>query len=152
EVIVVEKGKAVEFLFENFDLMPHNIVFAKPGSLEELGKLAEANATDPAVQARFFVPQSDKVLMASTLLQPRDLQKLSFTAPTTPGVYPYVCTYPGHWMRMHGALYVVADLDEYLANPDAYLAKNPLTIRAELLKDRRRGTAWKLEDLLKDVR
>src|SRR5439155_875572 len=120
EVIVVEKGKAVEFLFENFDLMPHNIVFAKPGSMEELGKIAEASASNPEFQARYFVPKSDKVLLSSILLQPRETQKLSWTAPATPGVYPYVCTYPGHWMRMHGALYVVDNLEEYLANPDAY--------------------------------
>jgi putative heme-binding domain-containing protein len=151
EVIVVEKGKAVEFLFENFDLMPHNIVFAKPGSLEELGKSAEASAQDPAFQARHFVPNSDKVLLASTLLQPRDTQKLSFTAPMTPGVYPYVCTYPGHWMRMHGALYVVDNLDAYLANPDEYLVKNPLKIEDAALKDRRPRTEWKYEDLVSEV-
>jgi len=151
EVIVVEKGKAVEFIFENIDLMPHNIVFAKPGSMEELGKFAEASAQDPAFQARAFVPNSPKVLLASGLLQPRDTQKLSWTAPATPGVYPYVCTYPGHWMRMHGALYVVDNLDEYLANPESYLAKNPLKIEDPQLKDRRPRTEWKYEDLASDV-
>ena len=151
EVIVVQKGKAVEFLIENFDLMPHNIVFAKPGSLEELGKFAEANAQDPAFQARFFVPNSNKVLLASTLLQPREVQKLSFIAPTQPGVYPYVCTYPGHWMRMHGALYVVDNIEEYLANPEVYLAKNPLKIEDTQLKDRRPRTEWKFEDLASEV-
>ncbi|MSQ95538.1 MAG: c-type cytochrome [Gemmataceae bacterium] len=151
EVIVVEKGKAVEFLFENFDLMPHNIVFAKPGSMEELGKFAEANSQDPAFQARLFVPKSDKVLLASILLQPRETQKLSFVAPTTPGVYPFVCTYPGHWMRMHGALYVVDNLDEYLADPEAYLAKHPLKIEDPQLKDRRPRTEWKFDDLASEV-
>jgi putative heme-binding domain-containing protein len=151
EVIVVEKGKTVEFVLENFDLMPHNIVFARPGSMEELGKYAEANATNPEFQARYFVPKSDKVLLASTLLQPRETQKLSFTAPTQAGVYPYVCTYPGHWMRMHGALYVVDNLEEYLANPDAYLAKHPLKIDDPLLKDRRPRTEWKYEDLAFEV-
>ncbi len=151
EVIVVEKGKAVEFLFENIDLMPHNIVFGKPGSMEELGKMAEANAQMPEFAARHFVPKSDKVLLASTLLQPRELQKLSWVAPSQPGVYPYVCTYPGHWMRMHGALYVVDNLDEYLANPDAYLAKNPLKIDDPQLKDRRPRTEWKFEELASDV-
>jgi putative heme-binding domain-containing protein len=151
EVIVVEKGKAVEFVFENFDLMPHNIVFATPGSLEELGKLAEANATDPAFQARHFVPNSAKVLLGSTLLQPRQVQKLSFTAPAKTGVYPYVCTYPGHWMRMHGALYVVDNLDEYLANPEEYLAKHPMKIEDPALKDRRPRTEWKYEDLAFEV-
>jgi putative heme-binding domain-containing protein len=89
--------------------------------------------------------------LASTLLQPREVQKLSFTAPTVPGVYPYVCTYPGHWMRMHGALYVVDNLEEYLANPDAYLAKHPLKIDDPLLKDRRPRTEWKYEDLASEV-
>src|SRR5262249_50995295 len=151
EILVVKAGKPVEFVFENTDLMPHNFVIALPGSMEELGKIAEATASQPDAQARHFVPKSNKILLASRLLQPRDTQKLSFTAPKEPGVYPYVCTYPGHWMRMHGALYVIADLDEYLANPDAYLAKYPLTIKDPLLADRRPRTEWKYEDLVKDV-
>ncbi|MCI0683168.1 MAG: GDSL-type esterase/lipase family protein [Gemmataceae bacterium] len=146
DVLVVQAGKPVEFLFENFDLMPHNLVITLPGAMEELGKLAEAQAQDPAAAARHFVPKSNKVLLASVLLQPRETQKLSFTAPSQPGVYPYVCTYPGHWMRMHGALYVVASLDDYLANPDEYLKKNPLVAKDDLLKDRRPRTEWKLED------
>lgn len=147
EMLVVKAGKPVEFLLENNDLMPHNFVITLPGAMEEIGKMAEASATSPDAQARHFVPQSNKILLFSRLLQARESQKLSWTAPTQPGVYPYVCTYPGHWLRMHGALYVVADLAEYLANPEAYLAKNPLPIRDDLLKDRRPRTEWKLEDL-----
>jgi putative heme-binding domain-containing protein len=146
DVLVVQAGKPVELLFENIDLMPHNLVITQPGVMEELGKQAEAQAQDPAAASRHFVPKSDKVLLASTLLQPRETQKLSFTAPAQPGVYPYVCTYPGHWMRMHGALYVVASLEDYLANPDEYLKKNPLVAKDDLLKDRRPRTEWKLEE------
>jgi putative heme-binding domain-containing protein len=69
-----------------------------------------------------------------------------------PGIYPYVCTYPGHWRRMHGALYVVADLDSYLENPEAYIAKNPLTVKDELLKFNRPRTEWKLEELADAVK
>ena len=46
--------------------------------------------------------------------------------PTKPGVYPYVCTYPGHWRRMYGAFYVVEDIAAYLADPTGYLAAHPL--------------------------
>jgi putative heme-binding domain-containing protein len=152
EVIVVKAGKPVEFLFENTDLMPHNFVIAAPGSMEELGKIAEATAQQPESAARQFVPTSSKVLLGSNLLQPRETQKLSFNAPAVPGVYPYVCTYPGHWMRMHGALYVVEDLEAYQANPEAYLAKNPLEIKDPLLKDRRPRTEWKFEELETAVR
>src|SRR5262249_8727507 len=137
---------------ENTDLMPHNFVIAQPGSMEELGKMAEATAQDPASAARHFVPNSPKVLLGSFLLQPREVQKLSFTAPKQPGVYPLVCTYPGHWMRMHGALYVVEDLEAYQANPEAYLAKNPMEIKDPLLKDRRPRTEWKFEDLADSIK
>jgi putative heme-binding domain-containing protein len=147
ELIAVKAGKPVEFLFENTDLMPHNFVIVKPGSLSEVGQLAEATAQDPKSAERQFVPPSDKVLLGSQLIQPRGSQKLSFTAPKEPGVYPFVCTYPGHWRRMYGALYVVEDLDAYLADPEKYLAANPLPIRDELLKDRRPRTEWKFDDL-----
>jgi len=151
DLIAVRAGKPVEFVLDNSDLMPHNFVIVQPGALEEVGLLSEANAQDPKFAIRQFVPQSDKVLAASRLMQPRDSQRLSFTAPTQPGTYPYVCTYPGHWRRMYGALYVVEDLDSYEANPEGYLAAHPLTIRDELLKDRRPRTEWKYDDLAVDI-
>jgi putative heme-binding domain-containing protein len=147
DVIAVKAGKPVEILFENSDLMPHNFVITQPGAMAELGLLAEETATQPGALERHYVPKSDKILLSSTLLQPRDSQKLSFTAPKQPGVYPYVCTYPGHWRRMYGALYVVEDLEEYFANPEAYLAAHPLPIKDELLADRRPRTEWKYDDL-----
>ena len=79
------------------------------------------------------------------------MQKLSFVAPKEPGVYPYVCTYPGHWRRMYAAMYVVADLDEYLADAEGYLAKNPLVVKDDLLKFNRPRTEWKYEDLADEV-
>jgi putative heme-binding domain-containing protein len=143
----VRAGKPVEVLFENTDFMPHNFVITQPGAMEEIGNMAEAQATEPGAAARHYVPKSPKILHSGRLLQPRESQKLAFNAPTKPGVYPYVCTYPGHWRRMYGAMYVVEDLDEYLADPEGYLAKNPLPIADELLKFVRPRTEWKFEDL-----
>src|SRR5260370_12552801 len=151
ERIVVKAGRPIEVIFENTDLMPHNLVVIRPGSLEEIGNLAETTATQPGALERHYVPKSPKVLFASRLLPPRDVQKLSFTAPTHAGVYPYVCTYPGHWRRMYGPLDVVADRDEYLANQESYLAKNPLPIADELLKFTRPRTEWKFNDLASSV-
>ena len=48
---------------------------------------------------------------------------------------------------MFGALYVVNDLDGYLANAEDYLRKNPLTAKDELLKFNRPRTEWKFEEL-----
>jgi putative heme-binding domain-containing protein len=119
--------------------------------MQALGELAEQQAQDPAFARRGFVPASPDVLAASGLLQPQATQRLTFTPPTKPGVYPYVCTYPGHWRRMYGALYVVDDLEGYLADPAGYLAAHPLPIQDELLKDRRPRTEWALADLADSV-
>ncbi len=147
EILVVKAGRPIEFILGNSDLMPHNFVITKPGSLEEIGKAGEISATHPDAAARHYVPRSDKVLLASRLLQPRETQKLNFVAPKEPGVYPFVCTYPGHWMRMYGAMYVVADPDAFQAAPDAYLLANKLEAVDGLLRDKRSRTEWKVEDL-----
>ena len=135
DVIVVKAGRPVEFLLENTDLMPHNFAITQPGALEEIGLLSEASAQKPGFAEKHYVPDSPKILLKSTLLQPRESQKLSFVAPKELGVYPYVCTYPGHWRRMYGALYVVEDLDDYQANPESYLAEHKIEAKDPLLKD-----------------
>ena len=147
ETIAVQAGKSVLFVLENVDAMPHNFVIVRPGSMQAVGELAEKEAQNPAFAKQNFVPKSSDVLAASTLMQPQGSQRLTFTAPTQPGVYPYVCTYPGHWRRMYGAMYVVDDLEAYLADPAAYLAAHPLEIKDDLLKDRRPRTEWALADL-----
>jgi len=152
ERLAVQAGKPVEFRFSNSDNMPHNFAITQPGALAEIGMLAEATARDPDAMARQYVPRSDKILLASQLLQPGENQALSFTAPKTPGIYPYVCTYPGHWRRMYGALYVVANLEEYQADPTAYLAAHPLPLKDELLKYNTRGQDWKYTELIDAVK
>ncbi len=148
ERIVVQAGKTVEFIFENPDLMPHNFVIVQRGALEEIGLLAEANAQKPEFAAADYVPQSNQVLLASRLLAPQDSQTFSFQVPNEPGVYPFVCTYPGHWRRMYGALYVVENRQEYLADTDAYLAAHPLEPVDEMLKFLRPRKEWALEELV----
>jgi putative heme-binding domain-containing protein len=153
ERMVVAAGKPVEFVFENTDIMPHNFVIVAPGQLEKVGESAEAFATSPGAAAAQYVPNmpAGVVLLKSKLLQTRQGEQLKFTAPKEPGIYPYVCTYPGHWRRMHGALYVVADLEAYQENPEAYLAKNPLPVKDDLLKFNRPRTEWKLAELTEAV-
>ncbi len=149
--IVVQAGKPVEFVFENTDIMPHNFAIAQPGSLEKVGDMAEAFGSQPGATEKHFIPPTDLVLLGSKLLQPQTSQNIRFQVPAKPGVYPYVCTYPGHWRRMHGALYVVADLDEYMADPEAYVANEKIAPVDELLKFNRPRTEWKLADLAPTV-
>ncbi len=149
--IAAQAGKPVEVVFENTDIMPHNFVVTRPGALEAIGLLGESSSTLPGALERNYVPQSDQLLVSSRLLAPRESQKISFTAPTAPGVYPYVCTYPGHWRRMYGAFYVVEDIAAYLADPTGYLAAHPLPIKDDLLKNNRPRKEWTFDDLASAV-
>ncbi len=152
EQIIIQAGKPVEFRFSNSDHMPHNLAIVLPGALEEVGVLAEKTARDADAKARGYIPKSDKILLASKLLEPGQNQSLLFHAPAKTGIYPYVCTYPGHWRRMYGALYVVDNVDEYLKNPEEYTKAHSMEVKDELLKFVARNTEWKYEDLIDAVK
>ena len=80
--------------------MPHNWVLVHKGTMELV-----AMAGLQAGRELGFVPNSPDVLVHSKLLGPGEEQTLTFSAPP-PGVYEYVCTYPGHWSIMNGVLTV----------------------------------------------
>ena len=134
--IVVPAGKPVELVFRNTDIMPHNLVVTKPGALVKIGMAAETLATEPGALERGYVPRSRDILFASKLLQPRESETLRFVAPKKPGVYPYVCTYPGHWRRMFGAMYVVEQVDatpaERIEAHTQVLAADPTDVESRL--------------------
>src|SRR4029453_18787082 len=110
-LIVVEPGKHVEINLQNKDAMQHNLVIVKPGATEEIGLAAEKMLPQPDAFLRLYVPDSPKVLFATKMLDGGQSAKLAFTAPTEPGEYPYLCTYPAHWRRMVGTLAVVTDVE-----------------------------------------
>ena len=99
-------GQPIRLVFENPDLMQHNLVFVEVGAAEEVGVLADQMAAQPDGMAKQYIPASAKVLQATPLVNPNDRAELTFTAPAKPGSYPYLCTFPGHWRVMRGVLVV----------------------------------------------
>ena len=63
-------------------------------------------AKSPAGITKHFIPDSDKILHHTKLLDPDTSETIRFNAPTEPGDYPYVCTFPGHWILMRGTMHV----------------------------------------------
>jgi len=112
--IVVEAGKPFEVIFENEDMMPHNLVVVEPGAREEVGTQAEKMQPVADKQGKMFVPKNKKILASSHLVEPGQQETMKLKAPSTPGNYEYVCTYPEHWKNMFGKLVVVKDIDEFL--------------------------------------
>ncbi|MFN0080501.1 MAG: plastocyanin/azurin family copper-binding protein, partial [Prosthecobacter sp.] len=102
----VTPGSKVRLVFSNPDIMMHNWVLLAPGSVDEIGALADQLASQADGMAKGYLPTSDKILQATKLLGPNAKEELIFEAPTQPGDYPYICTFPGHWRIMKGILTV----------------------------------------------
>ncbi len=99
-------GEGVELVFKNVDVVPHNWVLVKPGSLPRVGDLSNKLIADPEAFIRHYVPETDDVLVFTNIVEPGQRTSVFFKVPSEPGVYPYLCTFPGHWMVMNGELVV----------------------------------------------
>jgi azurin len=122
---VVQAGKPVQIILDNPDAMPHNLIVTAPGAVQEVGMAGGLMQPPADPKVKPFVPASPKVLHATHLVQPGKSETLAFDAPAEPGEYGYVCTFPGHWVRMYGVMLVVPDLDAYDASPN--VPTDPLT-------------------------
>jgi len=139
--LTVVAGHPVELVFDNVDIMPHNLVVAAPGALARVGRAGDALSSAPDGWAKGFVPAIPEVLHATRLVQPGESQTLRFEAPATPGDYPYVCTFPGHWVRMNGVMHVVRSWDDVRLEADAGRAAAPAAAARSFVR------AWTFEDL-----
>ena len=127
EVIVLQAGQPVEITFLNDDTMPHNIVIASPNSMETVGVAADQLAVLQEAGGRRYVPDIEEVLYQSDMVESGRTATLSFVAPEKEGVYPMLCTFPGHWLKMFSAVVVTKDKHAYVAS------NNPLPSRDSLL-------------------
>lgn len=80
--------------------MLHNIVFVKQGTEKEVA-MEGINLKDKG----YFNSSNTNVIAGSAVANPGASVSLEFTAPEA-GTYSYICTYPGHWMKMQGILIV----------------------------------------------
>ena len=103
----VATGEEVVIELVNKDEMPHNFLIAKEGALETVSLAAEKMVALPDAFAKSFIPETPEVLFSIRLLQPNESLQARFTAPSEPGNYPFVCTFPGHWRTMSGIVEVV---------------------------------------------
>lgn len=110
----VKPGQKVQLTLVNTDEMAHNLALVLP---DERGSVVEAALQmGSSGEAKSFIPASEAVLAAIPVLKPDEQYTITFTAPEKEGIYPYVCTYPGHGAVMYGAMYVTANQLPPLAN------------------------------------
>lgn len=105
----VAAGQPVKVIFTNIGSMPkvamgHNWVLLKKGvdgkAFSDAAVAAAATDYIPAAMA-------DAVLAHTKLLGPKQTDEITFTAPTEPGEYTFLCSFPAHYVAgMHGVLVV----------------------------------------------
>jgi len=105
-LITATAGSVVQIVFKNPDHMQHNFVLVQQKALEKVGAAADKLAMDPNGTKLNYVPRMPEVLQATPLINPGGSFTLTFTVPSTPGDYPFVCTFPGHWRIMKGIMRV----------------------------------------------
>jgi azurin len=103
-LLTVKAGERVRLVFRNTDDMLHNWVLCAPGRGQAVGEAAMALGIEG--NAKNFVPDSSDVLYHTALVAPETSDTIFFTAPSTPGDYDFVCTFPGHAQLMKGILRV----------------------------------------------
>jgi glucose/arabinose dehydrogenase/azurin len=100
----VKPGARVKLDFANTSDMLHNLVVVKPGTATKVGEQAMRLGLEGAKLD--YVPRTEDVLYHTALLEPQKSEAIYFVAPTTPGEYTYVCTFPGHYITMQGTMRV----------------------------------------------
>jgi azurin len=100
----VKPGAKVKIILTNKDDMSHNLVITMPGTRLEVVNAALRLGNDGLKMN--YVPKLKEILWFIPILGPGETKSITFTAPKKTGVYPYVCTYPGHGFVMFGAMYV----------------------------------------------
>lgn len=121
-------GQELLIRLENADSthQQHNFVVVRPESRD---KVAQAALTlgDKALELA-FVPALPEVLASSPLLDAEKSTVVRFRLPDAPGIYPYVCTFPGHAVVMYGAIYSGIPLPPLNKDPNlpAYASQSGL--------------------------
>jgi len=103
ELFKVHTGKKITLIFKNTSApgnvsMSHNVVILKPGI--DLADFADAARN---AQNEQYVPSSvtELIIAHTKLVAGGQSDQVEFTI-SQAGVYPFICSFPGHWGTMQG--------------------------------------------------
>lgn len=105
----IKAGQEVKLTFKNVGKLPkeamgHNVVILKEGADVEAFSLEALKE-----KANDYIPQTDamknEIIAHTKLLGPGESDVITFTI-ASPGVYDFVCTFPGHHGTMKGQIVV----------------------------------------------
>jgi azurin len=109
--IRMKLGERLVIRYHNASEMSHNVVVVKeeadiqPVGIAALSAMADGFIPQTLNPRAYSSQEQDRILAASRLAYPGDTVLLEFT-PDNAGVYPYICTYSGHFTMMQGRIHV----------------------------------------------
>lgn len=106
ESVTVAAGAEVILVMENTATAPamiHNIVVLTTNSDEDANRVGMAAI---AAMETDYIPEDEAILAYTPMANPGETVEVTFTAPSEPGNYRFICTYPGHFGTMQGVLIV----------------------------------------------
>jgi azurin len=107
--IEAQPGQTIRVQLRNVGSMPkevmgHNWILLRAGSDAAAYATAALGAKDDGYQPKSL---AGEVLASIPLLGPKKSGEVTFAAPSVPGSYPFLCTFPGHFQAgMQGVLIV----------------------------------------------
>ena len=105
----VEAGQEVTIIFNNTatsQAMSHNVVILQGDDEATIKRVGEAGLqAGPSAE---YVPEDEAILANTPLAAPGETVEVTFTAPSEPGTYAFICTFPGHYVLMRGIMRVTA--------------------------------------------
>jgi len=105
----VSAGQDVKVTMTNLGTMPkvamgHNFILLKKGT--DLKAFTDAAIMAAATD---YIPAAlaDQIIAHTKLLGPKQSDEVNFKAPTEPGEYPFICSFPAHFLSgMKGVMVV----------------------------------------------
>jgi azurin/glucose/arabinose dehydrogenase len=104
ESFEVGVGSTVRLTLQNGDDMLHNVVITVVGAADRVGEAAVGLGLRG--QELNYVPEMTEVLFHTALVGPGGSESIYFRAPEAAGSYPFICSFPGHYVTMRGVMQV----------------------------------------------
>jgi len=108
----VDAGQEVELTLVHEGNLPvgvmgHNVVILPTG--EDYIAFSQEVTSEGGSVENEYLPESlrDGLVAYTSLIGGGETDTIRFTAPDTPGDYPFVCTFPGHFGVMNGVMTVL---------------------------------------------
>lgn len=106
--IRVKAGQKVKLTLKHVGKMEKNVMghnwalLTKDADMAAVGQAAASAADNDYIPA----DMTDKFIAHTKMLGGGESDTIEFEAPTEPGTYTFMCTFPGHYSLMHGEFIV----------------------------------------------